>query len=445
MNLITTLRNPFLCRSLFSLVLVLTIMSVSPAQDIGSYEKERGQIILGQVASDIRSHYYDSKFHGVDLDVTFKAAADKIKSAQSNGQIMGIIAQACLSLGDSHTFFVPPQRQVNTDYGWQMQLIGDDVYVARVKDKADAQAKGLKVGDMVHLVDGFQPVRANLWKLQYLYYALRPQAGMHLAVSSPGEQPRELDILAKVTDRKRVDLTNYVEFMNLVVESENEERERKRSHRTKELDGLFIWNMPAFNLSASEVDAMMDKVRLHKSLILDLRGNSGGYEETLLRLIGNLFDHDLKVGDITRRKDSKPLLARTRGEKAFKGRVIVLVDSASASSAEILARVIQLEKSGVVLGDRTAGAVMRARVYEHEVGVTSAAFFAMSVTDADLKMSDGQSLEGTGVTPDEIRLPTGADLVAKRDPVLAYAAKLAGVTIEPDKAAALFPELKSKP
>jgi len=188
----------------------------------------------------------------------------------------------------------------------------------------------------------------------------------------------------------------------------------------------------------------MDKVRTHKALILDLRDNPGGDEETLLRLIGDLFDKDVKVGVIQRRKETKPLIARSRGDKAFKGQLIVLVDAASASSAEILARVVQLEKRGVVIGDRTEGAVMRARVYPHEVGVTRAAFFAVSVTDANLLMGDGKSLENVGVTPDEIKLPTGADLASMRDPVLAYAAKAAGVTIDPDKAGALFPKLKEK-
>ena len=57
---------------------------------------------------------------------------------------MGIIAQAVLNLGDSHTFFIPPQRQADTDYGVDFQVIGDDVYVVKVKDKSDASAKGIK-------------------------------------------------------------------------------------------------------------------------------------------------------------------------------------------------------------------------------------------------------------------------------------------------------------
>src|SRR5258707_1338186 len=52
----------------------------APAQSVSSYDKQRGQMMLDQVKNDIESHYYDPKFHGIDLDRTFKAASEKIKN-----------------------------------------------------------------------------------------------------------------------------------------------------------------------------------------------------------------------------------------------------------------------------------------------------------------------------------------------------------------------------
>ena len=54
-------------------------------------------------------------------------------------------------------------------------------------------------------------------------------------------------------------------------------------------------------------------------------------------------------------------------------------------------------------------------------------------------MPDGRSLEGSGVTPDELLLLTGGDLAAGRDPVLARAAALAGLELDALAAGGLFP------
>ncbi|MFY9743128.1 MAG: hypothetical protein WAK21_14080, partial [Candidatus Sulfotelmatobacter sp.] len=103
------------------------------------------------------------------------------------------------------------------------------------------------------------------------------------------------------------------------------------------------------------------------------------------------------------------------------------------------ARIVQLEKRGVVIGDRSAGKVMESRVYSYSSGIDVVTFYGASITDANLLMSDGESLEHTGVTPDDTVLETADDLANGRDPALAHAAELAGVKITADQAGKLFP------
>jgi C-terminal processing protease CtpA/Prc len=119
--------------------------------------------------------------------------------------------------------------------------------------------------------------------------------------------------------------------------------------------------------------------------------------------------------------------------------VIVLVDSDSGSASEVFARVMQLEKRGTVIGDRSAGAVMRSIYRNYEMGTERVVFWGANITNADVIMSDGASLERTGVVPDELMLPKPADMAAKRDVVLARALELAGTNIDPAKAGSLFP------
>jgi carboxyl-terminal processing protease len=194
--------------------------------------------------------------------------------------------------------------------------------------------------------------------------------------------------------------------------------------------------MPAFNLTASEVTNEMRRLKDHQAAVLDLRGNPGGAIETLERMTGAFLGEGVKVGDVKSREDMKPVVSKKAGD-VYDGKIIVLVDSESGSSAELLARIVQLAGRGAVVGDRTAGAVMMSRTYSHRDD--SGIFFANQVTVADIVMSDGRSLEKNGVTPDTVLLPSAEDLAAGRDPVLSHAASLLGVKITPEKAGELYP------
>lgn len=373
---------------------------------------------------------------GLDIDARFKAAEQRLKEATTRDQLIITVAQTMLELNDSHTFFLPPSRAARFEYGWEMHMVSDKAFVTAVKPKSDAESKGLKPGDLIVSVDDYAPSRDNIWKMYYRYYALMPSRGMRLAVQSPGEsQPREMEVLAKI-DRG----ANVVQWGDIFVRYLRERRDVEKDRYVEFGDDLFIWQMTSFAADEDHIDAMMGKAHKFKSLIIDLRGNGGGYTKTLERLASHFVDHDVKIADMKGRKEMKPILAKTRGASIYKGQLIVLIDSESASASELFARTIQLEKRGTVLGDRSGGAVMASRHYTHETGVGQVLYFGNSVTIADLIMADGKSLEKTGVTPDETILPTGADLAATRDPVLSRAAEVLGVKIEPEKAGTLFPK-----
>lgn len=96
----------------------------------------------------------------------------------------------------------------------------------------------------------------------------------------------------------------------------------------------------------------------------------------------------------------------------FAGPVAVLVDELSASASETFAGGMQSIGRVRVFGQRTAGAVLPARMDRLPNGDVLYHAFAEFVT------ADGVTLEGRGVIPDESIAPTRAALVAGHDPIL---------------------------
>jgi carboxyl-terminal processing protease len=406
--------------------------------------RDAGRGMLQDIKRDIKQHYYDATFRGKDLDAHFKAAEEMIARAETTDQVYTVVAQSLMDFDDSHLYFVPPMWSASAEYGWRMKMVGDAAYVVAVRAGSDAEVKGLKPGDQVISVDGFAAERATFWKMDYYYNALAPKPGMIVIVKGPDGKLRQLQIASKITKGKLVQDVGGHDWYQRRIDAEKD-AELYRNRFVDFGDELLVWKMPTFVLEREKVNEAMNRARKHKSLVIDLRGNGGGYVDTLLALLGNLFDHDVKLGDIRSRKETKPLVAKTRGgDGIYAGKLIVLVDSESASASELFARAVQLEKRGIVLGDRTAGAVMVSEFYTHKVGLGEFLLYGVSVTVQDLLMTDGKSLEHEGVVPDETSLPSGSDMASGRDPTLARAAAVAGIKLDADKAGALFPELWRK-
>ncbi len=434
-----TIKNYFLA----AFLLLLPFIQAGSAQVIISevaspanikINRERGLNMLNDLKDVIKTRYYDKNYRGIDLNEKFKAAAERIKKLDTNWQIFRTIAQVVIEFNDSHTRFYPPNRANRVEYGFSMQMIGNTCFVVNVKKGSDAETKGLKVGDIIAAVGQFTPTRENLWKMNYVLYALDPQESIKLYVLNADRTEREIEIKAtfkSIEERQK--------------EAEKRRKEKKENpYKCQEINAeLIACKLLTFAVDKKYIDKMMSEVGTHKKLILDLRGNGGGYVKIEEYLTGHFFDRDVKIATFVMRDKTKERIAKSQKEKVFKGELIVLIDSNSASASEVFARVIQIEKRGRIVGDLSAGAVMTSNfiTMANARGVSDFAtysFFGLSVTIADLIMSDGNRLENIGVIPDHPVGPAGRALFEKSDPVLAFSAQLLGTNMTSDEAGKFY-------
>ncbi len=405
---------------------------------IAKFERDEVMQMLETISADVKKHYYDKNLHGLDWSANVKTFEARVDNAASLNRGLSEVAAALDVLNDSHTFFLPPPRPYKHNYGWIISMIGPKCFVLQVKPGSDAEKKGVKTGDQVLTINGFAPDRDNLWKMNFVYNVLRPQPALRVEILTPEGEHKDLEIVAEMRELPKVrDLTGQGvwDYFREIEDSVHESRMRW----TETEDGIMILKFPSFVYTQSQVDEVLKKARKHSALIIDLRGNGGGRVDTMREFLSNFFDHEIKIADRQMRGNSKPETAKPHGKDVFAGKLLVLVDSRSASASEILARVVQLEKRGTVLGDQSAGAVMESIRYNYHIGFDTRTFYGASITEANLIMADGKSLEKVGVTPDEAVLVSGKDLALKRDPEMARAVQLAGGTMSPEAAGKLFP------
>jgi carboxyl-terminal processing protease len=442
----------------------ICISAQTKEPSLSSLDRSTIAQMLKETNETVRKQYYDPTFHGADLDASYRQAQQAIAAATSVHQGYEAVEDFLAVLRDSHTHFIPPQQPFEVEQGWEMQMIGDKCLVTHVKEGSDAAAKGLTAGDRILVVDGVKPSRADWINLEYQLKVLRVRSGLHLLVASPGTQPKAM-LVKSVVERMPVeyDLTTNDIWR---IYYHNQRAWHRYEVRSAEVDNVAVLKLPAFAVKNEPgIDTFFHKAEKSPAVVIDLRGNlgefedlispwirvggsldrsnTGGAEPVLLEVLSRLFDHPVRIGDCVGRDKTKPLAVKGSGSHAYAGKVIVLIDGESASSAEIFARVMQLEKRGTVVGDSSAGAVRLAQqfrfVHNRGWGPGSLSWESVSVSVADLKMTDGKSLEGVGVTPDEVVLPTPEELAAGADPQMARALQLAGAPISAEKAGKLFP------
>lgn len=395
-----------------------------------------GQRILGTVHYFLDSLYYDSTFGGRDPADLWWNARKRVEQATSISQMLMAIAQSIQQLDDSHTWFIPPGLTATAEYRVTWRSVDDDCYLVDVERGSDAWDRGLRPGDRVLSIDGLEPTRSNLVLIDYVYHDLQPRRAVRLQIERPDGSTADVTFASRIHRNPPVLNVDDLEVRRRLVYAAEEAS--RIEHKWKTFDSVAVWRFTAFGYEDRRIDAHMARARDKDWLILDLRGNPGGAIEGLTRLLGHFVDTaSIAFTQEWRDSTSQNVVEPRGGEGPFTGKVIVLQDSESASSAEIAAYTLRAA-GATILGDRSAGKVRQSRILRLRVGDQHEPqfyIFGLSVTVSDLVMPDGARLEGVGVEPDSLVLPTAADLAERHDPVMQRALAMAGITISARDAA----------
>jgi carboxyl-terminal processing protease len=145
-------------------------------------------------------------------------------------------------------------------------------------------------------------------------------------------------------------------------------------------------------------------------VVIDLRRNPGGETFSLGISIGEFFDRPVDCGTFISRSGTRNVKNSWQlGSANYRGRVVVLVDGATGSAAEIFAAVLQDHGRAMIVGRRSAGAVLASWFYRLPDGGE------LQLSREDYIAPNGRRIEGHGVQPDVVVPRLLEDLRSGRD------------------------------
>jgi carboxyl-terminal processing protease len=331
--------------------------------------------------------------------VAANSATTTTEKASSEDLLWGAIAGLTKSYGDPYTVFLPPEDKeifeddIRGSFGGVGMEIGmqDDVLtvVAPLKD-SPAEKAGLFAGDKIIRIDGESTEGKTV---EEGVRNIRGEIGTKVVLTIA---------------RKGVEKFFDVEIVRNTIRIPTLESEIRA-------DGIFVIEL--YNFGATSPNEFRNALRgflLSESnkLLLDLRGNPGGYLEASVDIASWFLPTGKLVVQEHFGEGKSPRFYRSKGYNVFDphAKMAILVNQGSASASEILAGALQDHKVGTLIGEKTFG---KGSVQEL-VDVTSKT--SLKITIAQWLTANGRSISDGGLTPDiEVEL-TAEDFENERDP-----------------------------
>jgi len=357
----------------------------------------------------------DKVFTVINKDTQIETPADfspfwkawnvlKDKSIHNNettdqDRIWGAISGLTNSIGDPYTVFFPPKenKSFNEEIKGSFEGIGAEI---GIKDKiltviaplknTPAWNAGLKAGDRILKIDETTTNDMTIDQAIDLIHGPKGSEVIITILRNGEKETREIKII-----RDKIEIPTL----------DTELRE----------DGIFVIRLYSFSENSDTLfkDAVIEFINSKSNkLILDLRGNPGGYLGSAVNIGSWFIDEGKTILIEDSGEGIKQKIYRSHGPRLFTKDLsfIVLVDGGSASASEILAGSLKEHGIAKLVGEKTFG---KGSVQEL-VKITDDT--SLKVTVANWLTPNGNSISLKGIEPDVKVEFTIKDFEDKKDP-----------------------------
>lgn len=326
----------------------------------------------------------------------------KGKELDNQTMVYGAISGLAKSMDDPYTFFMPPKeaQMFNDDVsgsfggvGIQVGVKDNQVVVIVPLKGTPADRAGIKKGDKILAVDG---ATTTEMALDAIIGKIRGKVGTKVVIVLQHEN---------AADTYTVTLTREQ------IQSPTVETDRK--------NGVFIIRLYEFTETSGPL--MANAIKEYKQsglnkLVIDLRGNPGGYVDSAVD-IASWFIPDGDIVVTERGKDYQNIhraggKGHDNGSLGDVNHVAILIDGGSASASEILAGALRDHKAATLIGTKSFGKGSVQELFNITPDTS------LKVTVARWVMPNGQFLTDGGIDPNITVEMKKEDSDAKKDPQL---------------------------
>ena len=349
-------------------------------------------LALGPSGIAMVQTYLLARFAFVEPDADLEEATDKALSAFVDG------------LGDRWSYYLPAQRHQETIERRANSYVGigvtvdsvsreEGLLVQSVTRDGPADKAGVLAGDVITAVDGVSIAGEGRETASDL---IRGEEGTKVALTLLGEDGASRDVTCT-----RATLHN----------SSAQGRLLDNKVGYVQLSNFYSGSADSFQ---AEVDALLEQGA--ESLLIDLRGDPGGYVSELEKIL----DYLLPEGPVFTHKPRWGFKSvYVSDENCVDLPMAVLVNQHSYSAAELLAAQLRESVDAPIVGERTSGKGYSQLTFPLANGGGAGLSTAAYCTGG------GHSLIGEGIVPDvELSLPEGAALGGEDDVQLKAALEL---------------------